>query len=280
MDLINPTVRRWMDDAAADPEGFWAKAAEESPWFRKWDRAFSWNFPNFKWFEGGLTNLAYNALDHHVRHGRGGRAALVYVNERGERRVFTYAQLLHEVERVAGALRGMGIQKGDRITVYMPTSPEAIMLMLACVRIGAIHVVVFAGFGAGALGDRIRASGATLVFTTDVTYRKGKDVRLKAIVDRALEGEPHAVRHVVVLPRTAEGAPMTGPRDLLWSDFLARGKGHSGKHVSLESSEPAFILATSGTTAKPKLAVHTHGGYQVHISAMGRWCFGLKAQDV
>src|SRR5262249_18328007 len=150
----------------------------------------------------------------------------------------------------------------------------------ACVRIGAIHVVVFAGFGAGALGDRIRASGATLVFTTDVTYRKGKDVRLKEIVDRALEGEPHAVRHVVVLPRTAEGAPMTGPRDLLRSDFLARGKGHSGKHVSLESSEPAFILATSGTTAKPKLAVHTHGGYQVHISAMGRWCFGLKAQDV
>ena len=279
MELINPIVRRWMAEAAASPETFWAKAAGESPWFRKWDRAFSWNFPNFKWFEGGLTNLSYNALDHHVRNGNGGRAALVYVNERGERRTFTYAQLLHEVERIAAALRGMGVRKGDRITVYMPTSPEAIMLMLAAVRIGAIHVVVFAGFGAKALGDRIRASGSKLVFTTDITFRKGKDVGLKGIVNSALEGEPHSVEKLVVLART-EAGKASGDREVSWEGFLAMGQGQSGAHVEMESNEPAFILATSGTTAKPKLAVHTHGGYQVHIASMGRWVFGLKPSDV
>src|SRR5207249_5466717 len=255
MDLINPIVRRWMEDAAADPETFWAKAAEESPWFRKWDRAFSWDYPSFRWFEGGQTNLAYNCLDLHVANGRGGQTALACVNERGERRLFTYAQLRHEVERLAAALRGMGIGKGDRITVYMPTSPEAILVMLAAVRIGAIHVVVFAGFGAKALGDRIRASGSRLVFTTDVTYRKGKDVPLKGIVDRALDGEPHAVEHVIVLDRTAAGVPMRAGRDVSWNDFLSRGADQSGDHVPMESNEPAFILATSGTTAKPKLAV-------------------------
>jgi acetyl-CoA synthetase len=280
MDLINPIVRRWIDDAAADPEAFWARAAQELPWFRKWDRTFSWDFPFFRWFEGGQTNLAYNALDHHVQRGRGGQTALVSANERGERRLFTYAQLRHEVARVAAALRGMGIGKGDRITIYMPTFPEAILLMLAAVRIGAIHVVVFAGFGERALGDRIRASGSRLVFTTDVTYRKGKNVPLKGIVDRALEGEPHAVEHVVVLDRTAPGAPMQTGRDVPWGDFLSGAAGQSGDHVPMESNEPAFILATSGTTAKPKLAVHTHGGYSVHIASMARWCFGLRPDDV
>ena len=280
MDLINPIVRRWLDDAAADPDGFWARAAEKLPWFRKWDRVFSWNPPSFRWFEGGQTNLSYNALDHHVENGRGGHTALVSVNERGERRLFTYGQLRHEVRRVAAALRGMGIRKGDRIAIYMPTAPEAIMLMLAAVRIGAIHVVVFAGFGARALGDRIRASGARLVFTTDVTYRKGKDVRLKEIVDDALAGEPHDVEAVVVLNRTPAGAPMKAERDLSWADFLARAEGQSGDHVPMESNEPAFILATSGTTAKPKLAVHTHGGYPVHIASLGRWCFDLNPDEV
>ena len=280
MDLINPIVRRWIEDAAKDPDAFWSRAAGELPWFRKWDRTFSWDFPFFRWFEGGQTNLAYNALDHHVQRGRGGQTALVSLNERGERRLFTYAQLRHEVARVAAALRGIGIGKGDRITIYMPTFPEAILLMLAAVRIGAIHVVVFAGFGERALGDRIRASGSRLVFTTDVTYRKGKNVPLKGIVDRALEGEPHAVEHVVVLDRTAPGAPMQTGRDVPWGDFLSGAAGQSGDHVPMESNEPAFILATSGTTAKPKLAVHTHGGYSVHIASMARWCFALRPDDV
>jgi acetyl-CoA synthetase len=284
MDPINPIVRRWMQDGKDDPEAFWARAARELPWLRSWDRTFVWEPPTFKWFQGGLTNLSYSALDHHVEKGRAGQAALVYVNERGERRTFTFAQLKHEVEKVAAALRGMGIEKGDRITIYMPTFPEAVVLMLAAVRVGAIHVVIFAGFGERALGDRVRASGSKAVFTCDVTYRKGKDVRLKEIVDAALDGssEAHAVEHVVVLNRVPGGvpAPMKAGRDLLWDDFLAGGKGRDGGFVAMESNEPAFILATSGTTAKPKLAVHTHGGYQVHITAMGRMCLGLRPGEV
>ena len=279
MSLVNPIVQKWIDEGKQDPEAFWGRAADQLPWFRKWDRVLEWTPPTFKWFVGAQTNLAYNALDYHVNRGWGGHTALIYLNERGERRIFTYAQLLYEVERVAAALRGLGIQKGDRLTVYMPTCPEAIILMLATVRIGAIHSVVFAGFGAKALGDRIRASGSRLVFTADVTYRKGKDTRLKEIVDEALQGKSD-VEHVIVLKRTAAEMPFTPGRDLYWEDFLGRAKGQSSDYVPMESNEPAFILATSGTTATPKLAIHTHGGYQVHIHSMGKWLFALKPTDV
>jgi len=279
VDLINPIVRRWLRDGISDPDAFWARAASELHWFRPWTEAFVWEPPTFRWFAGGRINLCWNALDLHVRNGRGGHAALVGLNERGERRVFTYAQLLSEVERVAAALRGMGVEKGDRITIYMPTTPEAILLMLAAVRIGAIHVVVFAGFGSGALGDRIRASGSKAVFTADRTFRKGNEVALKEIVDRALAGGGHAVERVVVWNRGGS-ARMAAERDVDWNEFLAGGAGHSGAHVEMESNEPAFILATSGTTAKPKLAVHTHGGFAVHISSMARWVFGLRPDDV
>jgi acetyl-CoA synthetase len=280
MDLVNPLVRRWLEEAQEDPEGFWARAASDLHWFRGWDQTFVWERPSFRWFVGGTTNLGYGALDRHVASGRGGHAALVYANERGERRAFTYAQLLHEVERISAALRGMGIGKGDRITIYMPTSPEAIALMLAAVRIGAIHCVVFAGFGARALGDRIAASGSRLVFTADVTWRKGRETRLKPIVDEALASGGAQVENVVVLKRGTDAVPFTGGRDVWWPEFLALGSGRSGDAVPMEANEPAFILATSGTTARPKLAVHVHGGYQVHVHAMGRWVFGLRASDV
>jgi acetyl-CoA synthetase len=280
MDLVNPIVRRWIEEAAEDPDAFWARAAEALPWLRSWDQAFVWEKPSFRWFVGGKLNLAHAALDHHVANGRGGHAALVWASERGERRVFTYAQLLHEVERTAAALRGMGVGKGDRIAIYMPTCPEAIALMLAAVRIGAIHLVVFAGFGAKALGDRIVASGARLVFTADVTWRKGKETRLKPIVDDALAGGGTQVENVVVLRRGTDTVPFEGGRDVWWPEFLALGAGRTGEVVAMEANEPAFILATSGTTARPKLAVHVHGGYAVHVHAMGRWCFGMRPDDV
>ncbi len=282
MTLVNPVVQRWVNDAKQDPEDFWGRAASDLPWLRRWDRVFEWNYPTFKWFSGGETNLCYSALDHHVKRGWGGHTALVYVNERGERRIFTYAQLRHQVERVAAALRGMGIQRGDRLTIYMPTCPEAIILMLATVRIGAIHSVVFAGFGAKALADRVQASGSKLVFTADVTYRKGKDVPLKGIVDDALHAGGENVEHVVMLNRMngLSAAPKQTGRDITWDEFLSHGAGHNGNYVAMESNEPAFILATSGTTAKPKLAIHTHGGYQVHIHSMGKWVFGLRPTDV
>ena len=280
MNLVSPIVQRWIEDAREDPEAFWGKAAEQLPWLRTWDRVFEWTPPTFRWFVGGQTNLAYSALDYHVKRGWGGHTALVYLNERGERRLFTYAQLLHEVERVAAALRGMGIQKGDRITIYMPTFPEAIMLMLAAARIGAIHVVVFAGFGANALNDRVQASGSRLLFAADVTYRKGKDTQLKEIVDAALENGSGSVERVIVLNRTGKPTSMQPGRDITWQEFLGYAEGQKGDYVPMESNEPAYILATSGTTAKPKLAIHTQGGYQVHIHSMGKWMFGLKPTDV
>ena len=277
---VTPALRELLDEGLRDPEGFWARAAESVPWFRKWDRAFEWTFPTFRWFIGARTNLAYNALDHHVAHGRGAHTALIYFNERGERASFTYADLLGHVTRAAAALRGLGVKKGDRITIYMPISPEAIVVMLAAVRIGAIHSVVFAGFGARALGERINASGSRLVFTANVTYRKGREFELKPIVDEALGLLPHSVEHVVVLQRGTRPAPLAAGRDITWEDFLRRSAGQSGAHEPMEANEAAFILATSGTTARPKLAIHVHGGYQVHIVCMGRWCFGLKPEDV
>ena len=154
MSLITPTIQRWIDEGRRDPDALWGRAADDLPWFRNWDRVFEWDPPTFRSFVGGRTNLGFNAVDRHVLDGDGGRAALVYINERGERAVLTYAQLLHLVKRISAALRGLGIRKGDRITIYMPPCLESIALMLATVRIGAIHSIVFAGFGAQALGDR------------------------------------------------------------------------------------------------------------------------------
>jgi acetyl-CoA synthetase len=279
VDVVNPMVRRLQQEASEDPESFWAGVAEDLPWFRKWDQVLEWTPPTFRWFLGAETNMAWNCLDHHVNEGWGGHAALIGLNEMGERRVFTYGQLLREVERVAAALRGLGIDKGDRVTVYMPTMAEAIILMLAIVRIGAIHSVVFAGFGSGALGDRIRMSGSKAVFAADVTWRKGKAVDLKKIVDAALE-DAGDVEKVVVLQRTPEGGPMTPGRDITWEEFLAGAEGQDGGHVVMEANEPAFILATSGTTAAPKLAVHVHGGYQVGIHSTGKWVMDLDPSDV
>ncbi len=277
MTLVTPVVQRWLDEGRRDPDALWARAADEAAWFRKWDRVFEWDPPTFRWFVGAQTNLGYNAVDRHVVAGAGGRAALVYLNERGERVVLTYAQLLHQVKRICAALRALGIGRGDRITIYMPPCPESIALMLATVRIGAIHSIVFAGFGAQALGDRIAASGSRVVFASDVIYRKGQNVPLLSIVDAALQAGGGTVERLVVLER--ERAPRSGSY-LSWPDFLRSGEGHDTGHAVMEANEPAFILATSGTTAKPKLAIHTHGGYQVHVVAMGKWCFGLSPRDV
>src|SRR6185437_8400937 len=242
-----------------------------------WDRVFESQPPTFRWYVGGLTNLGYNAVDYHVATGNGGRTALIYFNERGERSVYTYAQLLYHVRRISAALRGLGIRKGDRITIYMPPCPESVALMLATVRIGAIHSIVFAGFGARALGERIAASGSRFVFAADVTFRRGQQVALLPIAEEAVQLAGSPVEGLIVLARAAGSAAAA---HMAWDRFLQLGVDQSSDHAVMEANEPAFILATSGTTAKPKLAIHTHGGFQVHVVAMGKWCFGLKAQDV
>ena len=278
-DLINPEVRRWRRWASDDPEGFWAAAAEALPWFRPWDRVFEWQPPTFRWFLGGETNLAYNCVDQHVQAGRGGQAALVALDERGGRRVYTYAELLSEVQRVASALRGLGIGAGDRVAIYMPTCAEAIILMLACLRVGAIHLVVFAGFGANALAERMKLAGAKALFASDITYRRGRDVPLLDVVAAAVEEAraAGALDRVVILQRGAAPLPQGA---VSWQEFLARGEGQDSGHVRLEANQPAYILATSGTTATPKLAVHSHGAYQVYIHAMARWMFDIKPADI
>ena len=280
MELVNPIVARWRREAREDPEQFWSRAAEQLPWFKKWERTLDWQPPTFRWFVGGKTNLAYNCLDVHVKRGWGGHAALISEVETGEQRTLTYAQLLERVKQVAAAMRGMGIARGDRVAIYMPTGLEAIIVMLACARIGAIHLVVFAGFGSRALGDRIQMAGARAVFAADFTWRKGRQVPLKGIVDEAIAGGCDTVEKVVVLRRGTADVPMQAGRDIEWQDFLALAAGQDSSHEVMESNEPAFILATSGTTAKAKLAVHTHGGYQVHIKSMADWMFALKPTDV
>jgi len=276
---IDPRVAAWKRAATDDPERFWGDAAEALPWFKKWERVLDWEPPTFRWYRGARSNLAYNCVDHHVAAGHGARVALITENERGDTRRFTYAELLARVKQVSAALRGIGIEKGDRIAIYMPTSAEAIILMLGAIRIGAVILVVFAGFGSGALGERVRLAGARALFATDVTYRKGKDVPLKGIVDAALADAP-TIETVVVLRRGTSEVAMTPGRDIAWEDFLAEADGESDAHVECEANEPAYILATSGTTAKPKLAVHTHGGYQVYVYSMAKWMFALRETDV
>jgi acetyl-CoA synthetase len=286
VEITNSKIGIMAREALADPEKFWASAGEALPWRRGWDAVFDWDPERpdergryFRWYSGGLTNLAWNAVDRHVERGRGGVAALVCENERGGRQVLTYGQLQEQVSLAAAALRGLGVARGDRVGIYMPTCAESVIVMLACARIGAIHLVVFAGFGAGALGERLRLSGATAVFCADITWRKGNDVSLKPIVDEAV-ADCASVRHVVVLRRGDADPEMRPGRDIFWEEFLAGAAGHSGEVGWLESNEPVFILATSGTTARPKLAVHTHGGYQVYVHAMGDWVFGLREDDV
>ena len=285
MDLVGPVVRRIQRQALDDPDGFWGEAAQRIPWASQWDRVFEWTpdeTPAFRWFRSGETNLAWGCLDTQVEQGNGGRAALIALDELGGQRVFTYAQLLRQVERIAASLRAIGVRRGDRVAIYMPTNFEAIALMLACARIGAIHLVIFAGFGAGAIADRVKMANARFLFMTDVTYRRGRAAPLDGFVRGALENEGagEVVEQVIVERRRADSPEVAPGKELSWEEFLAAGEGGDGSWEPMEANEPAFILATSGTTARPKLAVHTHGGYGVWIASMADWMFALESEDV
>lgn len=280
MDIVSPEVRRMVDAAQSDPDKYWGEAAGKLPWFRTWDKVFEHDPPTFRWFIGGKTNISYNALDYHLNRGWGGHAALIAENELGERRTFTYAQLHHEVKKIARALRGIGVERGDRVAIYMPTIPEAIAAMLATTRIGAIHLVVFAGFGSGALAERVRLAEAKVLLTADGTWRKGNLVPLSGIVEEALATPDCPIEKVVVLGRKGEPSNLKPGRDLTWEHFLELGNAQSDEFEIMESNEPAYILATSGTTGKPKLTVHTHGPYQVGITTSARVCFGMSERDV
>ncbi len=276
-----PRVREMLERALKDTEGFWGQAGKELHWFKPWERVFEWSYPDFKWFVGGVTNLSYNSVDYHVsQKGRGDKKAIIWESgETGESRVMTYSHLLDDVKKFGAALRALGIGKGDRVTIYMPMVPEAAVAMLACTRIGAIHSVVFGGFGAAALADRIVDAGSKLLLTTDVAYRRGKEFKLKEAVDEALE-TPSQIQKVIVLKRSSKEPPMKCGRDLYWHEALDGGKSEKADLELVESNELAFILHTSGTTAKPKGTVQPHGSYQIYIHAMGEWVYAMSDRDV
>ncbi|MDR7521316.1 MAG: acetate--CoA ligase [Armatimonadota bacterium] len=266
--------------ARADPERFWEAAAEELHWFRRWDRVLEWTPPDAKWFVGGRTNIAYNCLDRHLRGARRNKAAIVWEGEPGEQRVLTYWDLAREVNRCANALLSLGVRRGDRVAIYMPMIPELPIAMLACARIGAVHTVVFGGFSAEALRDRINDARVTLVITADGGYRRGQIVPLKRNVDHALEQTP-TVRHVLVVRRIGEAAAihMVEGRDRWWHRALD-GMRLDCPPEEMDSEDLLYILYTSGTTGKPKGIVHTTGGYMVGTYLTAKWVFDLKEDDV
>jgi acetyl-CoA synthetase len=261
----------------SDPEAFWAEQAGALVWIRKWDRVLDWQAPFARWFDGGLLNLSANCLDRHVATWRRNKAAIIWEGEPGEVRTLTYQQLLQEVCRCANALKAMGVGKGDRVGIYMPLVPEAAVAMLACARIGAVHGVVFGGFSAEALRDRMNDAQAKVIITADGGFRRGAVVPLKANVDAAVEGAP-SVASVLVLRRTGTAVAMREGRDYWWHETVDTAPSVCAPEP-VESEHPLFVLYTSGTTGKPKGVVHSTAGYLLGAALTSKYVFDLKDDD-
>jgi acetyl-CoA synthetase len=267
--------------AAADPEGFWAEWARKLEWFEPWQQVLEWKPPYAKWFSGGRLNAAYNCLDRHLGGWRRNKAALIWEGEPGDTRTYTYWDLHREVSRFANVLKSLGVKKGDRVAIYLPMIPEAAIAMLACARIGAPHSVVFGGFSAESLRDRINDATARVLVTADGGYRRGRVVALKDAADRALEETP-GIEHVVVVRRGAGLHAPTHMRDGRdhWYDDLMASASAECEAEPVEAEDLLFILYTSGTTGKPKGVVHSTGGYMTQVTATTNLVFDLKEDDV
>ncbi|WP_420236517.1 acetate--CoA ligase [Telmatobacter bradus] len=262
----------------ADPEKFWAGIATELHWFEPWTKVLEWNQPWAKWFVGGKINLSYNCVDRHALNGRAQKTALIWEGEPGEVRRLTYAELHAEVQRFASALKELGIQKGDRVAIYMGMTPELAIALLACARIGAIHSVIFGGFAANAIADRVVDAGCVAILTQDTSYRRGGEIPLKRTVDEALPACP-TVKHVVVFRRSGTPVNMVEGRDHWWHDLVAKAAPVCPAEP-MDSEDPLYILYTSGTTGKPKGLVHTTGGYAVQTYLTSKYIFDLHEEDV
>jgi acetyl-CoA synthetase len=262
------------DDAERDWHGFWAAQALALDWHREWDTILEWELPFAKWFVGGKLNVSENCLDRHVAAGHGGQVALHWEGEPGDSRAVTYQELLDETSRVANALRELGVVKGDRVAIYMGMVPETVAAMLACARIGAAHSVVFGGFTAQSLKDRINDAQARVLITADGAWRRGSVVALKDIADEALAGTP-SIEHVLVLRRTESECAMQAGRDLWWHDTVDRQSAQCAAE-SMDAEDLLFILYTSGTTGKPKGIMHTTGGYLTQVAYTHKYVFDLK----
>jgi acetyl-CoA synthetase len=267
-------------EAARDPEAFWAKFAGELEWSRPWDTVLDWQPPHAKWFVGGKINASVNCLDRHVRGPRRNKAALIWEGEPGDRRTLTYFDLYRQVSTFANVLKSLGVTKGDRVALYLPLVPELAIAMLACSRIGAVHSVVFGGFSAESLRDRINDSACRLLVTADGGYRRGQIVALKNVADEAVAGTP-SIEHVVVVQRAGATLPveMKAGRDH-WYHELMHGAPFRCDPEPMDAEDMLYILYTSGTTGKPKGIVHTTGGYLVGTYATTKLVFDLREDDV
>ena len=275
-----PDYEAVYQEAMQDIEAFWAKRAETLDWYQKWDQVLDRSeAPFYKWFVGGKTNIAMNALDRHVKTWRKNKLALIWEGEPGDKHSYSYWRLWQETNKFANVLRGMGVRKGDRVTIYMGRVPELVIAMLACAKIGAIHSVVYGGFSDQALADRIEDAQSRVVVTCDGAWLRGDIVRLKDVVDEAVHRSP-VVETVIVLKRTGHDIHMEHGRDYWYHDLMSLPIASPVCETEvMDAEDPLFILYTSGTTGKPKGVLHTHGGYQLYTSTTLEWVFDLKDED-
>ena len=271
-------LRSVCEESVRDPEKFYSSIAEILTWYRKWDTVLDRSSePFYRWYVGGKVNVCYNALDRHVYGGKRNKAAFIFVGENGEEKIVTYHGLLKRVNSLSKTLKELGVSKGDRIAIYMPMILETVVTMLACARIGAVFTVVFSGFGAGALSERINDSHARILFTADGGYRNGKIIPLKEIADSALENCP-AIDTVIVVRRTGKEVSMKENRDYWYSDIVSSNQ-ETVEPEPMDSNDPLYILYTSGTTGKPKGIVHGNGGYAVWVANTMKWAFDPSEND-
>jgi acetyl-CoA synthetase len=263
--------------ALENSEEFWEEQAKSLKWFKEWDKVLDWNPPFAKWFVGGKLNASVNCLDRHVDSDAKNKVAIIWEGENGETNSFTYYQLYRSVNKLASALKSLGVKKGDRIAIYLPMIPQLAIAMLASSRIGAIHTVVFSGFSAQALADRANDSKSKIIITADGGYRRGKLIQLKRIVDDAISSIP-SVEHVIVVKRASNDIQM-GPKDSWWHDLIENSPSYCEPEV-LDSTHPLYILYTSGTTGKPKGVLHSTGGYLTYLYATAKWVFDFRKEDI
>lgn len=273
--MADPSIH---ERAQADPVAFWEERARDLHWFRNWDRALEWDPPFARWFVGGTLNACYNCLDRHIEGPRRNKAALIWEGEPGETRVYTYWTLYREVNKFANVLKKMGIKRGDRVALYLPMIPELPIAMLACARIGAVHSVVFGGFSAEALRERIEDLKAVLLITADGGYRRGGLVRLKDEADKALTGDT-PVQNVIIVKRGDFHLRVHDRRDHWWHRLMQDADAHCPPEP-MGAEDLLFVLYTSGTTGKPKGIMHTTGGYMTGVLTTTKWVFDIKLEDV